>query len=276
MDFLFSRNTSKMNELDYRAVYVETLRSAPVLGDALFAKVSSIQAMRLTDDYLASPIKIMIMGQETYGNNRHIRDVPNSSDRWLVEEFNRQIQEESHFDFAYGKDPEFSRWWKAYGEICSEFGLSSRRATVWTNISKVQLADNDGYGVSVSKLNASDKMNLLRWQRQLLLAELQFAQPDVLIMMTGGLSWMARHIFQNGDGGLADEVSIPGAPPNTRGISAISLGSTLAGYTLHPASRRHRDAELRTARGALLSWLKQGLDARTCSEVVHQNKRGNT
>lgn len=205
-----------MNEADYRDVYKETLRSAPILGYELFARVSSIQAMRLTDEYREAPLKVMIMGQETYGNTRHLKDVPMAEEGWLADEYQRQLQEEVNFDFAYGKDPEFSRWWKAYTEICDLYGLPSRRATAWTNISKIQLANNEGYGVSVGKLKAKEQMEVLRWQRPLLLAELRYAQPDILIMMTGGLSWMARHIFEDDAGGFAKEIPIPGAPAHTR------------------------------------------------------------
>lgn len=241
-------------EQEYRDAYIQALRDAPLLGEDIFGQISSLQAMRLSDEYRAAPIKVMIMGQETYRNEVHLKSIPMLGDQWCADEYDRRVLEEIRFDFAYGKDPEGSRWWRAYSEICDHFKLPSRRATAWTNISKVQLADNSGYGVSISKLPAQSQMKLLRWQRPLLLAEIRYARPDILIMLTGGLSWMARQIFLEDDGSFATEIAIPGTPNNTKRLFSSSLGPTVAAYTLHPASRRHKNVELAEIRSTLLAW----------------------
>lgn len=244
-------------ETDYREAFKATLESSPTLGINLESRLSTVHALALTEDYLTSPLKIMIMGQETAGNHDRLDAIDRSVSNWQDTQFERAVAGVRDFDYGYDKSQGSSLWWSAYQEICDHFGLNSRRATAWSNISKVQLWDASAGSVSIYNLSSDDQMAILKWQKQLFLSEIDYAQPDIIIMLTGRMSWMACHLFDQLDGGgLAEKVRIEGAPDNTMGLRSTSLPNAVAGFTLHPGARTSTDEKARL-RALLISWLEE-------------------
>ncbi len=244
-------------ETNYREAFKATLDSSSTLGPDLESRLSTIQALALSEQYLSAPLKVMIMGQETAGNYARLDAIDRTPSGWQNHQYESAVADVRDFDYGYSKSQGSSPWWSAYQEICDHYGLASRRETAWTNISKVQLWDDSAGSVSISTLSSANQMAVLKWQKQLVRAEIDYARPDIIIMLTGGMSWMACHLFDQLDGGkFADKVGIEGAPRNTMGLRSTSLPNAVAGFTLHPGARISNDEKARL-RALLISWLDE-------------------
>jgi hypothetical protein len=243
-------------EIAYRKSFKDTLELSRTLSSELESRLSTIQALVLSEEYLAAPLKVMIMGQETAGNYAPLNAVDRNAPNWQEIELERALKDERDSLNSPFLDKGASSWWRAYREICDNFGLISPRSAAWTNISKVQLLDDRAGSVSIYNLRAADKMEVLRWQKRLIRAEIEYAKPDVIMMLTGGMSWMALHLFdQLETGKLAGKMKIEGASENTMGLRSDSLANTVAGFTLHPGARTSNDEKARL-RTLLVDWLK--------------------
>lgn len=137
--------TWRVDKGAYRTAYYEAIESAKTsLSQTLMSQVSTPEAWALTTEYVGARKRIMIMGQETFGNLTAL------SYAQRFQSWSASIGESIAFDFAIGESQETSPFWRAYEEIIAQLGLPSRRHTAWTNLAKVQLTREDGPSRSIS------------------------------------------------------------------------------------------------------------------------------
>ncbi|MDX8540104.1 hypothetical protein RFM23_21015 [Mesorhizobium abyssinicae] len=176
----------------YKAAYYQAIESAKIgLSQPLAAQLSTPEAWALTGEYVGAKKRIMVMGQETFGNLASL-SAAQSFHAWSA-----AIGESIAFDFAIGESQEASPFWRAYQEIIAQLGLPSRRHTAWTNLAKVQLTLEDGPSRSIFTLDPRSRMDVVRWQKPLFLSEMEFAKPDAIIMLTGSLTWLIERMYEN-------------------------------------------------------------------------------
>lgn len=180
---------------DYRAAYVEAVLHANTLSPETAKLLSTPQAIALTPEYLSSPVKIMIMGQETADNYMPLIPGPDRSGGWAFHSWANSIGSAIAFNYAINESQRSGPFWRAYREISDGLGIPSVRHTAWSNISKVQLIG--GKTASIESLPIEERMKVIFWQRKLFVAELNFAQPDVVIMLTGRMTWMIDHLLNS-------------------------------------------------------------------------------
>jgi hypothetical protein len=107
-------------------------------------------------------------------------------------------------------------------------------------------------------------MQAVRWQAALARAEIAYAQPDVVIMFTGGLSWMARCMFGKADGDTLQSAvicQIADLPWSTTELLAPELSGIVAVQTYHPAVWQNLRPKADAERIAMLRWTKERLAA---------------
>lgn len=246
----------------YLDIFEKTISTAQAsLSDGVYRSVSVPQILYLTDDYLASPIKLMIMGQETLGEGLRVADIDTSYSSWFADYLEVAVTAERDFNFAYGQPQERSPFWRGYQEICDHFGISNRAATAWTNICKVQMVKLYG-SVSVQTMKPGPRIEVLDWQRDLIRAEIEYANPDVIVMLTGGMRWMAGHLFKGRNDTAVEEVAIDDTPLSSGILRSEFFDNAVVGYTYHPAARLSADVVKDQRRTVLdrLSVLLRGRD----------------
>ena len=176
----------------YRRTYFEAIASAPSdMPEELYRLLSTPMACALTQEFLNSPRRVLVLGQETFENDQGLAQC-NAFNAW-----SRQIGGYIAFDYAYGGTSQQAsgRFWTAFDEITAALGLENRRSLAWSNLVKVQLLDGTKTSVSISNLPAEDQMAVVRWQRNLFRAELEHVSPDGILFLTGDLHWVAKHMF---------------------------------------------------------------------------------
>lgn len=210
----------------YKAAYYEAIESAKTgLSQPLAAQLSTPEAWALTTEYVGAKKRIMVMGQETFGNLASL-SAAQSFHSWSA-----AIGESIAFDFAIGESQEASPFWRAYQEIIAQLGLPSRRHTAWTNLAKVQLTLEDGPSRSISTLDPQSRMDVIRWQKPLFLAEMEFSKPDAIVMLTGSLTWLIEHMYEN------VRISARGKDEESFNIIEIPALNIPIVQTYHPAAR---------------------------------------
>ncbi|OBQ67974.1 hypothetical protein [Mesorhizobium erdmanii] len=210
----------------YKAAYYDAIESAKTsLPQTLVSQVSTPEAWALTSEYAGAKRRIMVMGQETFGN------LTSLSAARPFHSWSAAIGESITFDFATGETQETSPFWRAYQEIITQLGLPSRRHTAWTNLAKVQLTLEDGPSRSISTLEPQSRMEVIRWQKPLFLAEMEFAKPDAIIMLTGSLTWLIEHMYEN------VQISQMGKEDEAFNIVQIPALNIPIVQTYHPAAR---------------------------------------
>lgn len=253
--------TTTALEADYHAE-IATMLEMNGLAEATAQNICEPQVLFLTEEYMESPIRVLIMGQETAGVEIPLHQAAAEGMNRMIE---RQRESFEKFNFGMGYSGPF---WRAYDEVCRTFGLTSRRAAAWTNICKVQLIDPISGSVSVEKLGSNGCMEVVNWQRMMARAEMRYAQPDVIVMFTGGMKWMARHLYKSDPNSSVldvDFVNISGCSPMTVSISAEVLNGALAVSTYHPNGGRTAAAKAQTKddRELALEWLRDQHAAKT-------------
>ena len=225
---------------DYRNEYFATIeRARSELGTEIAQVLSAPEACALTQQYLGSKPRILVMGQETYTNFQPLGEV--------FECWAQQIGGTIAFDYGYSDVRRGSTtFWKAIDEVYDTFGGKSRRALAWANICSVQrLKSFDG---SYSINNVSDlfpdggptvRLKVVQWQASLVRAAVAYARPEAIMMLTGELSWMGKHTFAgyaerpvSCDGGHFNVVTWEGC-----GIPVVQ--------TSHPGARGSKFASIR-------------------------------
>jgi hypothetical protein len=243
---------------------VEKMLKLEGLSADTVAAICEPQILFLTDEYRNAPVRVMVIGQET-----------GDAEKWLVEAVSegseamiaRQRKSFERFDFAIGTPHDRNPFWRGYDEVCAAFQLPSRRATAWTNISKVQLGEAVGSSVSIESLSAEARMEIVRWQRAMVREELAYAKPDVIVHFTGGMRWLAGHLYKTDP--LADRSDVvfnqlDGAGNATGYMKVPILGDAISIYTYHPNGGRTSEAKARTAneRKMALEWAVSALAKR--------------
>ena len=258
--------TSTMTAADYRNEYVRTARQARAeLTPVAFDAVSTLQPMALTEDYWKSGLRVMVMGQETRHNYRALSSSWADDDSAANDLFDEEMARATDFDFAYGKEQEDSLFWVAFQEVCDRFGLESRRCCAFTNVYKVQLLSQykGRKGLSPSTLGSVDAMSVVRWERRLLRAEIAYAAPDVLVMFTGHLGWVAAENFNSDEqrrrGARAHFIPLEGGGSNAGRLVSSFLSGIVNGQTSHPCAIRSAE-ELAAERALLLDRLRAETD----------------
>lgn len=233
--------------MEARAEYLDQMQKliqkAPEeLGQDVVALLSVPQLTVLTPEYLAAPIKIMVMGQETYNEEVPLSSLYDENGTHTDSAFaaflaDYQVRFE-HFDFGSGY--EHLPFWKAWSDVCRLFGLSSNRSIVWSNLSKVQLLYPYRNSMSVAKLPSHQATPVTRWQKHLARAEMRYVKPDVVLMFAGDNIWMAEHMY--GDKGFFSprQVSfqqVGDLPKSTRQVLIPDHPEIAAFTTYHPNVR---------------------------------------
>jgi hypothetical protein len=239
----------------YRAA-IEDLLTLEGLSPDTVAAICEPQVLFLTEEYRNAPVRVMVVGQETGDAEKWLKEAVSEGAEAMIARQRRSFED---FDFAIGTPHDRSPFWRGYDEVCTAFGLSSRRATAWTNISKVQLGEAVGSSVSIESLSAEARMEIVRWQQAMARAEIEYAKPDVIVHVTGGMRWLAGHLYKSDP--LADRSDvlfnpIDGAGNTTGSITAPFLGDAVSVYTYHPNGGRTSEAKARTAseRKLALDW----------------------
>jgi hypothetical protein len=235
------------------AAEVERLLLLEGLSPDTVAAICEPQMLFVTEEYRAAPVRVMIVGQET-----------GDADKWLtevVEEgYDAMIARRRHrfAEVDFCRRASFSPFWRGYDDVCTAFGVS-RSATAWTNICKVQLGEAVAGSVSMMKLSAEARMEIVRWQRMMTLAELEYAKPDVIVHFTGGMQWIAGHLYRsNALSKRSDVVEhvIEGAGPSSGFMTAPLLGRAISVFTSHPNGGRTSEgkAGIVSDRRVVLDW----------------------
>jgi hypothetical protein len=235
---------------------IEAMLRLEGLSPETVAAICEPQVLFLTEEYRNAPVRLMIVGQETRDAEKWLNvAVAEGSDEMIA----RQRRSFETYDFGIATPHEQNPFWRGYDDVCKAFGLSSRRATSWTNVSKVQLGEAVGGSFSISKLSSAAQMEVVRWQRAMARAELEYAKPDVIVWFTGGMRWMMGHLYKTDVEAAGTDVAfhrINGIAGSTGHLSAPFLGDAISVFTYHPHAGRHGDAKTRTLheRAAALRW----------------------
>jgi hypothetical protein len=237
------------------------IEAAPsVLPKGVLQRVSVPQATFLTDAYRNSPVKVMVMGQETLGVNRRLADVDETAPNWFEDFYAASETDFDAFDFGFCMNWKRNPFWTAFQEVSDTFELPDRRAVAWFNISKVQLLDTVGNSASINNLNPAERMEVIRWQTALARAEIAYGQPDVIIMFTGRLSWVAKCMFANDSVDQVEAVierQLLSLPWSTRELVAPGLAGIVTAQTYHPAVWQNLRPKANAERTVMLQWAKQ-------------------
>ncbi len=249
----------------YKHALKNAIETAPnALDPAVLERISVPQAVFLTDAYHSSALKVMVMGQETLGVQRRLAEIDQTVPRWFDAFYETSEREFEAFDFGFSMKWTRNPFWTAFQEVSDTFGLVDRRSVAWSNLSKVQLMSPVGNSVSIKSMSPRDRMQVVRWQAALAKAELAYAQPDVVIMFTGGLSWMARCMFGQSDGTKEQAAGLrqlPDLPWSTAELFAPELSGMIAVQTYHPAVWQNIRPKADAERAKMLEWAKKRLAA---------------
>jgi hypothetical protein len=249
---------------DYRTE-IENMLRLEGLSPETAAAICEPQILFLTEEYRNAPVRVMIMGQETRDAEKWLSEVvAEGSDAMIA----RQRKSFETYDFGIATAHDKNPFWRGYDDVCEVFDLTSRRSTAWTNISKVQLGEAIGNSFSISKLSSGAQMEIVRWQRTMARAEIEYANPDVIVCFTGGMRWMAGHLYKTDANANVTDVGfqrIEGTTDNTGYLSAPFMGDTISVFTYHPHAGRSSEAKLRTVneRVAALRWAVERHSSRT-------------
>lgn len=238
------------------------IKSAPeALGNDVIQLLSIPQATIVTEEYLEAPLKVMIMGQETYNEELSLRNLYRADGHHDEEAFERYFKayEASFKDFDFGERYPHLPFWKAWNEVVELFELPSRRSIVWSNLSKVQLLHARKKSFSVAKLPAAQAAPVVRWQKHVARAELNLVRPDIIVMFTSANTWMTEHLY--GDKGLKSDrqvsyAQIPDLPETTRRVIIPDHPNVMAVATYHPNVRPQYKAKAMAERKIMFDSLK--------------------
>lgn len=232
-----------MKESAYLTAISEAIGNAEAeLGPRLFNQLSLPQPLQIHPEYAAAHVKVMIMGQETYGVSDKLAEANSLEEGWLVALQGRAAKGFASFDYAYSdKKTAGSAFWRGYQEVCDTFQLGSRRAAAWSNISKVQTTSAVAKNYSITQFSSEDQATILKWQKRLAVAEMDYFNPDVVILFTGSMTWMVQKTFATTPHHVASDtrrIPISDLPLNSTGqLEAPLLRGRIAGYTYHPGAR---------------------------------------
>ena len=235
---------------------IESMLRLEGLSPETVAAICEPQVLFLTDEYRNAPVRVMIVGQETRDAEKWLNEAVAEGGNAMIERQRRSFEK---YDFAIAGSHDNNPFWRGYDDVCEAFGLSSRRATAWTNVSKVQLGEAIGNSFSISKLPSAVQMEVMLWQRAMARAELEFAKPDVIVFFTGGMRWMAGHLYKTDLNSNSTDVGyhrIDGTSASAGFLSAPFLKDTIPVFMSHPHAGRTSEAKLRTVneRIAALRW----------------------
>ena len=137
--------------------------------------VSKLFLMNVEKAYVTAPTKILFVGMETHGWKMY------DSDLDTVEYLMNYYEE-----ISYKVEKHTSPFWRFRRDFSKEFGISDpefRRATLWTNLSKIDVAKTTPPGLDFGHLSQAFI--------GLLMAEIEIVKPDVVLILTtnGHYTW---------------------------------------------------------------------------------------
>lgn len=139
----------------------------------------------MTAEYAEAPVRLLVLGQETAGNDTRLGGHPYSV---YAERLGHYIA----FDFAHHIGPAGSPFWQGYRHACTRFDLSTRGAA-WSNLALVQRSDESG--TAFSSLPEDQQSALADWQAALFGAMLRFLRPHKVLAFTGPhYDWLLRRM----------------------------------------------------------------------------------
>lgn len=258
-----------MTRTEYLDVFRSTIATAKdFLSDHTFSGVTIPQMLILTDEYLRSPTRLMIFGQETLGVETALASVDPEDEAWFGNLTSEVTSGFDGFDFALGSSWENTPFWGGFQEACDAFELESRRAAAWSNLSKCQLIDPVNGSYSINGLDAQGRADVVRWQRSLILAEIAYAQPHAVLFFTGAMTWIAVNTFRSTTDWAVKTDVVKGAigdlSPASGTLSSPLLEGLVTAYTYHPNALRTLEgrATVREHRRTVLDWMKSQMKAR--------------
>jgi hypothetical protein len=158
-----TKRIASIDLASYKLALKKTIEAAPSgLSQGVLQRVSVPQATFLTNAYRNSPVKVMVMGQETLGVNRRLADVDETVPNWFEDFYAASETDFDTFDFGFCMNWKRNPFWTAFQEVSDTFELPDRRAVAWSNISKVQLLDPVGNSASIINLNPAERMEIIR------------------------------------------------------------------------------------------------------------------
>ncbi len=137
-------------------------------------KVSKLFLMNVEEEYATAPVKILFIGRETCG-----WDTYSESD--TVDKLMKYYK-----DITYKIEKRTSPFWQFRQDFSDEFGITEpnfRRATLWSNLSKIDVAKKRPLGLGFG--------NLSQAFIGLFIAEIEIVRPDILLILTtdGHYKW---------------------------------------------------------------------------------------
>jgi hypothetical protein len=136
--------------------------------------VSKLFLMNVEEEYATAPTKILFVGRETFGWG-----IYSESDQ--VDDLMKAYESVSHQQTTYN-----SPFWWFRRDFSGEFGITEpnfRKATLWSNLSKIDVAKAKPVGENFGKLS--------QLFIGLLVDEIAIVKPDILLIMTtdGHYKW---------------------------------------------------------------------------------------
>ena len=197
----------------------------------------------LSDEYIENPqgkTRLMIIGQESRGFGSWDRDnkkesyMPHCSQAWAVEYLNKQLDKD--FTGKFGVQYNKSRFWNLFRSLKNDFVLC------WNNLDKVYFGKDENYKGTLtysaekelSKSYGTDEKSLLE-------REIEIADPDVLLFVTGPGYALSMETAFGIDGKLSEKLNKENGIRDITEI--INIGKQKrAFWTYHPANRQGVDS----------------------------------
>lgn len=216
----------------YRRMFERKAADAHAFEPGLLSIISRPIAISLSEEYLNSSVRLMIMGQETH----KLQDAMTGLDP--VRTYLEGVASYRRFDFAEGGEPAQRRspFWTAFRRVCREFDVAEPRGAAWSNLVKVQCSS--GGSAAFTAIPNEHRDTLLEWQRELFEAELSYARPKKLMLFTGPrYDWILRRMMPDLE--LRD---VPGIRARKLQVGRSQAFGCDVVRTYHPAYlRRRRD-----------------------------------
>lgn len=145
---------------------------------ALISSISAINTVRVPDEWWTGNNKILMVGQETGGEDRTLKSMVEAEDGLadIVESYET-------FDFAENTRQRFSPFWRAHRFLANEFESGIYRRVMWTNLVEVQSLLS--LGSSILTQPDHHRQAIIDWQAPIVRAEFEHMSPSAAVFFTG-------------------------------------------------------------------------------------------
>lgn len=172
----------------YRSAYRQAMLEAVNLPSEVAGRISVPLPLAASEGYLEQSARIMIAGQETNGVYNPLLNCQPDVD---FDKYQAQVRE-----FANGAELG-SAFWRGARDACGVFGLKNHEF-IWSNVARVQNILEASRTASFLELDARSRMEVVRWQKPLFLADIKAWCPDGILALTGPrYDWLWGHMIDD-------------------------------------------------------------------------------